>query len=414
MSVRDPCDPGATPRAAPSPGIQFESRLGVARAFPDGALWDVDDVAAAALGARAGAGLFDALDALEPGLRALAKAMAPGQRLDRRAQTPGGAHVSLALLRDGGGFHAIVVDETRLSAAETEARRQRARFEALSDAALRAGVYTLDAAGRVSAWSRSAERFEGLSASEALGLRLPELLRRGRFSVDGERLLREAAQAGESAFCGRRADRDGPSGPMTVSLRALRTPEGALDGYVVVVRDAGAVTAREAELRRLAETDPLTGVLNRRAFFQNAEAAIARARARGEPMALIAFDLDDFKSLNDRFGHAAGDAALRAMTETARCDVRDGDVIGRLGGDEFAIALPRADLDRAARIAERLRGAVARVRAVAAGGHAAVITASFGVAAAEAAKAGVADLLAAADAALYRAKAEGKNRIACA
>jgi diguanylate cyclase (GGDEF)-like protein/PAS domain S-box-containing protein len=404
----------------PMPATAQERRadwpLGVAQADDDGRITDASPSATALLCAFGDpSDLFAALAEAEPDLRAAARALAPGARLERRLRGPRGAAAALCLTRARDGFHVALADESRLSRAEAEAHRQRARFRAMADSALRAGVYALDAEGRVSEWSRSAERFEGLSPREALGLRLSELLDRGRFAANGEALLREAARSGESAFCGRRVGRSGPSSPMTVTLHAIRSAEGRLDGFVVIVRDAGVVTAREAELKRLAETDPLTGVLNRRAFFETAEAAIAETRAHGEPMALIAFDLDDFKALNDRFGHAAGDAALRALTETARGDVRDGDVIGRLGGDEFAIALPRADLDRATRIAERLRSGVERVRAAVAGGSATRITASFGVAAAvETAQCCVSDLLARADAALYRAKGAGKNRIVCA
>lgn len=389
--------------------------LGVARADPDGRILDASPAATALLCAFGDpSNLFAALADTEPDLRAAAGALVPGARIERRLRGPRGAAAALCLTRAPDGFHIALADESRLARLEAEAHRQRARFRAIAENALRAGVYALDAEGRVTDWSRSAERFEGLSAREALGLRLPDLLARGRFAADGEALLREAARSGESGFCGRRASRGGPSSPMTVTLRAIRTAEGRLDGFVAIVRDAGVVTAREAELKRLAETDPLTGVLNRRAFFETAEAAIAETRAHGEPMALIAFDLDDFKALNDRFGHAAGDAALRALTETARGDVRDGDLIGRLGGDEFAIALPRADLDRATRIAERLRSGVERVRAAVSGGPATRITASFGVAAAlETAQCGVSELLARADAALYRAKGAGKNRIVC-
>ncbi len=364
------------------------------------------NAAGAALLARLKAGhgnLLAALEAAAPGLAAQARALGNGRVLQRRLTIFDGTVVALELRCSATGYEAIWIDETPRRRAEAEAARAAARFEAVADAAERAGVYALDASGRVAAWSRSAARFDGLRHAEALGLDLAEILVRRRPGLDAAMLLREAARRGEVGV----ARTEG--GTKALTLRATRAADGTLDGFVVIVREC---ETPEEELRRLAETDPLTGVLNRRAFFATAEAAMASVRMRGEPTALIAFDLDNFKSVNDRLGHAAGDAALRALTATARSNVRDGDLIGRLGGDEFAIALPRADIDRATRIAERLRARVERACAAAADACASRLTASFGVAAVEAAQAGVAELLARADAALYRAKGAGKNRIA--
>jgi diguanylate cyclase (GGDEF)-like protein len=145
------------------------------------------------------------------------------------------------------------------------------------------------------------------------------------------------------------------------------------------------------ELRLAASTDPLTGLLNRRAFEERAAGELARARRTGEPFAALVIDVDQFKQINDREGHAAGDAALVALAEALTAELREIDSVARIGGDEFAILLPATDVTGARTIAERLR----RRSAVAIS----VGTAVYGVDGLTAD-----DLARAADAALYDAK----------
>jgi diguanylate cyclase (GGDEF)-like protein len=115
---------------------------------------------------------------------------------------------------------------------------------------------------------------------------------------------------------------------------------------------------RLAEAERLADRDTLTPLLNRRAFMREVQRAIAVARRHKIPASVIYFDLDGFKSVNDRFGHAAGDAALIAVAQRLVDDVRESDVVGRLGGDEFAVLLLHADREGATLKAESLRASV--------------------------------------------------------
>ena len=116
---------------------------------------------------------------------------------------------------------------------------------------------------------------------------------------------------------------------------------------------------RLAEAERLADGDALTPLLNRRAFMREVQRAIAVARRHKTPASVIYFDLDNFKGVNDRFGHAAGDAALVAVAERLLAEVRESDVVGRLGGDEFAVLLLHADREAAMRKAESLAAAIA-------------------------------------------------------
>jgi diguanylate cyclase (GGDEF)-like protein len=157
-----------------------------------------------------------------------------------------------------------------------------------------------------------------------------------------------------------------------------------------------------------AMTDLLTGLFNRRAFLQSANAIIAQRARKSQPVSVLLFDLDKFKSINDRFGHAVGDDALKVFAASASANVRATDVIGRLGGEEFAAIIP-GNAAEAGLVAERLRAAF-QAAGVVISGHEMGATVSIGVATAIP-PADIDALLARADVALYRAKHNGRNRI---
>jgi diguanylate cyclase (GGDEF)-like protein len=157
-----------------------------------------------------------------------------------------------------------------------------------------------------------------------------------------------------------------------------------------------------------ASTDALTGVFNRRAFLSGAEAMIEAQAQKGEPVSLLLFDLDRFKSINDRFGHTVGDEVLRLFARTASETTRTTDMFARLGGEEFVMILA-GGADVAANVGERVRFAF-ELQGSAIGEYALEATVSVG-AATSASAASVKSLLTQADAALYRAKANGRNRL---
>ena len=159
--------------------------------------------------------------------------------------------------------------------------------------------------------------------------------------------------------------------------------------------------------RSAANTDPLTGLLNRRGFVESARNLCARY-ARQKPIVVLMFDLDHFKSVNDRFGHAIGDEVLRVFAQVTGTNLRASDIVARLGGEEFAAILP-ADRAAAAVIAERVRAAFETAGAVVAGQRIGV-TVSIGAALSDAPVTNVEALLLLADEALYRAKHGGRNR----
>ncbi|HEV2441936.1 MAG TPA: diguanylate cyclase [Steroidobacteraceae bacterium] len=164
------------------------------------------------------------------------------------------------------------------------------------------------------------------------------------------------------------------------------------------------------EAERRAKTDPLTGVLNRRSLLEQLTAACRDARANGLPVAVLFLDLDFFKSINDSYGHAAGDACLAAIVRPIQAELRQSDILGRYGGEEFVVVLSGADAAAAQPIAERIRMRVSEVQIA---GHEARIqlTCSIGVASSDALNVWGEALVAQADAAVYAAKRLGRNRV---
>ena len=161
-----------------------------------------------------------------------------------------------------------------------------------------------------------------------------------------------------------------------------------------------------------AVTDELTGLVNRRRFMTALETETART-SRLRPPSLILADLDDFKRVNDRFGHPVGDELLQEFARALLDHVRDIDIPARLGGEEFAVLLPETPVDGASAVAERLQRFLAATPLLVKNGHSIHATASFGVAELVEGEAGD-ELLRRADAALYRAKDEGKNQVVVA
>ncbi len=180
------------------------------------------------------------------------------------------------------------------------------------------------------------------------------------------------------------------------------------------IADQAAVAIENTRLYELATVDGLTGLLVRRHFEQRLSEEWGRAQRYDNPFALGLFDLDNFKDLNDTYGHQAGDQVLRAAASVVRSNMRAADLAGRYGGEEFAFLLPRTRLEEARSMAERIRADL-EAMAVEVGGRRLQITASIGVAAhPESGAADVEALIARADTALYQAKGDGKNRVATA
>jgi len=164
----------------------------------------------------------------------------------------------------------------------------------------------------------------------------------------------------------------------------------------------------ELELRQQATLDGLTHVLSRRAFKDEGGRLVALARRHSQPLSCVVFDVDHFKSINDRLGHATGDTVLVEVAKASQAALRQTDLLGRLGGEEFVALLPHTAQADALTGAEKIRAAIEDLKHVP--GGAAPVTASFGVAALDGSAADLDSLIINADKAMYEAKARGRNR----
>ncbi len=187
--------------------------------------------------------------------------------------------------------------------------------------------------------------------------------------------------------------------------------DGVYYGRVWFFRDVSEAKRAESELFQMATTDSLTGVINRRHFIVCANEELQRALRYERSLSALLIDIDHFKLVNDRHGHAVGDQLLVALTRRLKLSLRQQDILGRLGGEEFCMILPETDLEAALKVAERLCRDVASWEMPIDGGthH---LTISIGVSESRPGERIVDTLLLRADRAMYTAKEEGRNRVA--
>jgi diguanylate cyclase (GGDEF)-like protein/PAS domain S-box-containing protein len=199
-------------------------------------------------------------------------------------------------------------------------------------------------------------------------------------------------------------------GSFLISVTPTYDLNGQIAGFVHVARDITEQKRLEEDLRRMATTDSLTGLFNRRHFWELSDRELARARRAHHAVSLLMIDLDRFKSINDRYGHEVGDRALKLVARTGLENLREIDIMGRIGGEEFAVLLPTTTLSQATMVAERLREAVAHEK-ILTGRRPASITISIGVAEESGEMQDMETLLRQADDALYAAKNQGRNKV---
>lgn len=181
---------------------------------------------------------------------------------------------------------------------------------------------------------------------------------------------------------------------------------------VNILEDLAKLVVDELELRLLASTDTLTGAMSRRSFNDQANRDVALAKRHNKHLSCALIDVDHFKAINDKYGHAAGDLALQHIVSTCQASLRASDYIGRMGGEEFAVMLPETPLIIALEVAERLRKAI-ESESFTLSGQEVRLTASIGVAACEGDVQTTDVLLHHADLAMYEAKSTGRNRVSC-
>ena len=206
--------------------------------------------------------------------------------------------------------------------------------------------------------------------------------------------------------------------PQAISLPGKRAMEAKIVELMRAEHELAAsnqrleaeVKKRTAQLEKMATTDELTELLNRREIMRLLELEIARADRQGTALSIMMLDLDHFKAINDSYGHQAGDRALKNAAENFKQQLRKTDFIGRIGGEEFAILLPGCQSDKAHLLADICRDAIKNID-TAASGYEFKLTASFGVTSAELSGYHLTKLIEDADTAMYQAKQQGRDKV---
>ncbi len=199
-------------------------------------------------------------------------------------------------------------------------------------------------------------------------------------------------------------------GPGIGTLCAVDTkPRRITEQQLGVLKDLAGIVGEHMMLRTVAMRDDLTGALSKRAFREQGTQVASLAARHRHNLTAICFDLDHFKSINDTYGHAAGDEVLRSMAKATQERLRTSDIFARLGGEEFGILLPETDRQGALETAEKLRKEISALR-FEFGGKTVGVTASFGIATFDIETRDLGSLMMRADAALYRAKDKGRNQ----
>ncbi|MEH3145768.1 MAG: EAL domain-containing protein [Methylobacterium frigidaeris] len=317
-----------------------------------------------------------------------------------------GRVVTVTLTPTPDGAIAVCEDTTDRSLAE-DRLAQRNRWLGAALAQMSHGLVLFDADHRIAVVNRQFLDLYGLSsASVHPGVHARQVIRErtavGGFpGQDADEVWAQVAArlASRTAY---RLDQPHADG-RTIAVTCAPTPDG---GFVTVHEDVTASKRAEAQIVHMARHDALTGLPNRSLLHESLTAALARPAG---PVAVFCLDLDRFKSVNDTFGHAIGDALLRQVTArlAAGIDGIAGAVLARMGGDEFALVVPEADRDRASRLAGRLVDAVGRSYPIE--GKCVTVGLSVGIALAPQDGSEPEGLLRTADMALYRAKAEGRG-----
>ncbi|MEP6785521.1 MAG: diguanylate cyclase [Sphingomonadales bacterium] len=284
-----------------------------------------------------------------------------------------------------------------------------ARYRLLSEHSADALLH-IDPAGTCLYASPASAELIGLTPAELEGSILARFVHPEDRAQIAQTHLEVLTTPNTSSVCRFRALHRGGRGErwLETRTRGIHDASGIASGAVSVIRDVTNDVVREANLSVAAETDPLTGLANRRRFLAALDHHRQHQSEKGFAVAML--DLDHFKSVNDRYGHAMGDTVLKAVARTSLDAVRSIDVVARLGGEEFALLLPGADERIAREVGERLRVAIERLEVCAGDDEPVRVTVSVGLALGRT-DIDAAGLLALADLQLYAAKAAGRNRL---
>jgi diguanylate cyclase (GGDEF)-like protein len=290
-------------------------------------------------------------------------------------------------------------------------------------------TFVVDVRGKVILWNRACERLTGVPAYQVLGTAehwrcfydrarptAADLLLQGR-SADAPTLYERWSLGGErgQSLCAENwclLPRTGHRRYLAVDASPVQDSEGRMIAAIETVRDMTEEKQARLALEQLATRDALTGLANRRCFDETLHGEWQRAQRHQQPLSLLMVDVDNFKQYNDAYGHVGGDTCLQRIATAVASEMRANDLVARYGGEEFAVVLPNQSLKGAAIVAERIRCRVEALQLPNLGTGKRVVTVSIGAATALPAPESLpAQLVATADAALYRAKHMGRNRI---
>ena len=323
---------------------------------------------------------------------------------------------------------AVLTDVTEAVRREEQLRLGSAWYNAMLNDRFDYGAVCLDEHGTVLNWNDSMEQLTGFKKPQILGQSVSTLFaKESTFLRCLPDVLYEAAQSGwtlQNEWCTTATGNtfwasyiisasDGTG--FESGARPASNPEKT--SYVLTIRDMNKHVDAASQMMHATHNDHLTGIMNRRAFFDAADIEIKRWRRVPRPLCLLAVDADHFKSVNDEFGHGVGDAVLKALAAAIKDSVRQSDITARIGGEEFAIMLPHTDMIAACEMAERLRKNVEALEIMSDNGKTVLcLTVSVGVAQMSSDLNDIGGFMKLADRALYAAKNAGRNRVesACA
>jgi diguanylate cyclase (GGDEF)-like protein/PAS domain S-box-containing protein len=330
--------------------------------------------------------------------------------------------LSLTLLKlNSERLMAVLSDVTQQVKRDRLLKQSEAWINAILSNVTDYALVSLDSRGHIEDWNPSVGRVTGFAREAVVGKpysvfypadattpdRVQDRLRdaddNGWSLDEGWRLRADGTRFWGSALIAPLQERSRPQDAVVLALDNPGDPK-----YCLVIRDITDKRDASEAQRKAMSCDHLTGIANRRAFFQAAELELERHRRLPRDLCLILFDVDHFKNVNDTHGHPAGDAVLRDLGAVLAATFRQIDVVARVGGEEFAVLLPSTDIVQAIAVANRLRLAV-QARPVMVDGVPIRYTLSGGVATMDSSVQGLDGLMRAADSALYAAKAQGRN-----
>ncbi|MBC7500142.1 MAG: sensor domain-containing diguanylate cyclase [Herminiimonas sp.] len=376
---------------------------------------------------------FSATEMVAPELRNLAQdftedsgVICKGLRFPVTAERPGKKSVQvleISLIKlDQRRLMAVISDVSAIVKREQQLKQSEAWLDAILVGVHRHAAIPLDKNGCVTSWNQGIQTLTGFCAADVVGKPYSFFFKETAISAERAMdYLHEANESGWSlhecwcvkagcdAFWGCNliasveANDQGGFHPMMAEMQQ--------QGFLMIIRDMTDRRASTFELLRASMTDHLSGVMNRRAFFEAAEREMARYRRYPRPMSLLAIDADHFKQINDEYGHATGDLVLQKLAEIIAETAREIDIVARIGGEEFAVLLPSTGPHMAYELAERIRFNISS-QCMQIEGNDIGLTVSIGISTMDSAAQSFDALMKSADNAMYKAKQTGRNQSA--